>query len=485
MTMNSYQETLNFSIMKTFQKMDIVKNLSELLLLLPLLIILFLVCCKGGEKKLPVATGPESRVIHPEWSRNANIYEVNIRQFTPEGTFQALGKALPRLKDLGADIIWLMPINPIGVKNRKGPLGSYYSIKDYMAVNPEYGTMDDLKDLVKSAHEKGMHVIIDWVANHTAWDNRLMTDHPDWYTRDSTGKVVSPFDWSDVADLNYDKKELWDYMIGAMKFWLQQADIDGFRCDVAGMVPVEFWNQARTELDKVKPVFMLAEAEEPSHHLAAFDMSYSWELYHIFNQIAKGEKNALDIETYFIKQDTLYPKDAYRMLFTSNHDENSWNGTEYERLGPGVLTFAMLTVTLPGMPLIYNGQEAAFTRRLKFFEKDSITWDGYKLKDFYKNLLALKHTNQALWNGSYGGRLERIGTNADTNILAFIREKEGERIFVIANLSDKMPEFKLRIDGYEGLYREIFTKEEMRFDKQSKMKLRPWEYKVYILKKAD
>ena len=255
------------------------------------------------------------------------IYEANVRQFTPEGTFKAFEEHLPRLKELGVDILWLMPIHPIGVENRKGGLGSYYSIKDYRGVNPEFGDLDDFKSLVNKAHELGMYVILDWVANHTAWDHAWVTEHPEYYTKNLDGTMKSPFDWTDVVELDFKNQEMQDAMLADMMYWVEENGIDGFRCDVAGEVPVEFWNTARAELDKVKPVFMLAEAEQPNHHVNAFDMSYAWELHHIMNEIAKGNKNAKAINTYFAKHDTLYPTDAYRLYFITNHDENSWNGT--------------------------------------------------------------------------------------------------------------------------------------------------------------
>ena len=267
------------------------------------------------------ALSASAEVVHPSWTRDAAIYEVNIRQFTPSGTFEEFETHLPRLKKLGVDILWLMPIHPIGVENRKGSLGSYYSVKDYLAVNPEYGTMEEFKALVEEIHDQGMYVILDWVANHCAWDNPLVTEHPDWFTKDSTGHMVPPVpDWSDVVDFNYDNPELRTWMIDALRFWVRETDIDGYRCDVAGMVPQEFWNEARAELDKIKPVFMLAEDENPAHHERAFDMTYSWELHHLLVRIAKGDTTAAALWTYFDRDIERYGNDAYRMLFTDNHD---------------------------------------------------------------------------------------------------------------------------------------------------------------------
>jgi glycosidase len=455
----------------------------ELLVLVPLLLLLIFISCSGPKQEALVKKEPpQSFVVHPEWSRYATIYEVNIRQFTPEGTFAAFLEHIPRLKKMGVDILWLMPVNPIGEKNRKGSLGSYYSVKDYKGINPEFGTLDDFKKLVEQAHQEGMKVIIDWVANHSSWDNPWITEHPDWYKKDSLGNILSPFDWTDVAQLNYDNKDLRAGMIDALKYWIRETDIDGYRCDVAGMVPVDFWESARAELDQVKPVFMLAEAEEPQHHIRAFDMSYAWELHHILNSIAKGEKNANAIEAYFNKQDTLYPADAYRMLFTSNHDENSWNGTEFERMGEASICMAVLTATLPGMPLIYSGQESAFNERLRFFEKDTIDWKDYRLEPFYQKLFTLKHAYQPLWNGSWGGGMERVPTSADSTVFAFIREKEGDRVFVMANLKGQVQEIKLKGISFAGNYKEWFTEEVAAFKKGAVVRLKPWEYKVYVMK---
>lgn len=457
--------------------------LIELLVILPIIILIVLVACTGPKKEAPEKKEPpQSFVVHPEWSRYATIYEVNIRQYTPEGTFNAFLEHIPRLKKMGIDILWLMPVNPVGEKNRKGSLGSYYSIKDYKGINPEFGTMDDFKMVVEKAHQEGMKVILDWVANHTSWDNVWITEHPDWYMKDSLGQMVSPYDWSDVAQLDYSKKEVRDGMLDALKYWITEAGIDGYRCDVAWMMPVDFWDYARTELNKIKPVFMLAEAEGPQYHTRAFDMTYAWELHHLLNSIAQGKKNVRVLDSLLIRQDTLYPADAYRMLFTSNHDENSWKGTEFERMGEGSICMAVLTATLPGMPLVYSGQESAFNRRLRFFEKDTIDWKDYRLEPFYNKLFALKHAYQPLWNGSWGGKMERISTSADTAVFAFIREKEGDRVFVMANLSGKVREAKLKGDSFSGSYKEWFSEEGATFEKGAVIRLKPWEYKVYVMK---
>ena len=440
---------------------------------------LMLYSCKMENKQI----SRPSVVVHPEWSRNAVIYEVNIRQYTVEGTFKAFEKHIPRLRDMGVDILWLMPVNPIGEKNRKGSLGSYYSIRDYMAVNPEYGTMEDFKDLVKTAHENGMKVLIDWVANHSAWDNPLITEHPEWYVHDSAGNIVSPVaDWTDVADLDYSQEGLREYMTNALAFWVKEADVDGFRCDVAGMVPVDFWNKAVPELKKIKHVFMLAEWETPEMHDTAFDMTYAWEMYKVLRAICKGEQPADRIDTMLAADAAHYNDDAYRMRFTTNHDENSWNGTEYELFGDAAQAFTALDYLLPGMPLIYSGQESGLNKRLSFFDKDTIQWGDYRLAGFYKTLNTLKERNKALQNGSAGGPLVKIHAGDSTKIYAFSRERDGDAVVGIFNLSPELHEVTLRGIQTTGAFEDLFSSAPMEISGETTMTLGPWEYRIYVKK---
>ena len=415
----------------------------------------------------------------PDWSYNKAIYEVNLRQYTEEGTIKVFEKHLPRLKELGADILWLMPIHPIGEKNRKGTLGSYYSVQDYKAVNPEFGTLEEFKSLVKMIHKMGMYVIIDWVANHTAWDNSWIEEHPDFYTQDSLGNIMPPNpDWSDVADLNFDNKELWSEMIDALKFWVEECDIDGYRCDVAGMVPIEFWIEARTELEKIKNVFMLAEWDTPEVHLA-FDMTYDWDLHHILNGIAKEEKTVIDLIGHLNKNEEKFPANAFRMQFTSNHDENSWNGTEFERLGDGVETFAVLSCLIPDMPLVYTGQEAGNTKRLSFFEKDLVEWKEHKLFNIYSKLFELKKNYKALQNGNKGGELKYIEASDYKSIFAFTRNSEKDKILAVFNLSNKTVSVDLMGETLQGSYKNFFTGKLETFLAKESLQLSPWEYRIY------
>jgi len=417
-------------------------------------------------------------VKHPEWSKNATIYEVNIRQYTPEGTFKAFQTHLPRLKELGVDILWLMPIHPIGEKERKGKLGSYYAVKDYRGVNPEFGTMEDFKAFVTEVHKLGMKVILDWVPNHSAWDNPWITQHPDWYTQDSTGKIIHPegTDWTDVADFNYDNPALRKEMISALQFWVEEADIDGYRCDVAGSVPTDFWNDVRPALDEIKPVFMLAEWEATDLHERAFDMTYGWSLYEVMHKVAKGEENASSITKHFMKEFQNYPKTAYRMYFVDNHDKNSWDGTVFEQFGDGLEAFMVLAATAQGMPLIYAGQEAGLDRRLKFFEKDEIEWKEHKFAGMYKTLMTLNHENKALWNGQYGGQMQILNTNQPKAIFAFLREQDGNRVLTILNLSKEKQSFSIAGDLYADEYKNVFSGETQKVEANTQMTLEPWGY---------
>lgn len=418
---------------------------------------------------------------HADWSKNMSIYEVNVRQYSPEGTLDAVRKDLPRLKELGVGILWLMPIHPIGKENRKGSLGSYYSVRDYKAVNPEFGTMQDFKAFVNEAHSYGMKVIIDWVANHSGFDNVWTQEHKDYYLLDSLGNLQPPTgtDWWDVAQLNYENEATRDAMIEAMKFWLVEGQIDGFRCDVADFVPVDFWNRARKELSTVNPdIFMLAEAENPLHHIEAFDMSYSWELMHVMNEIAKGNKNLNDLDSYLAKEDTNFVANAYRMTFTTNHDENSWNGTVFERYGDGHLAFATLAFNL-GTPLIYSGQEAGMERRLRFFDKDTIPWDGYKYADFYSKMMKVHRDQEALWNGPYGGKIERIKTENDDVVYAFIRKQGTSEVLTIVNLS-AAPTTVVFGESISGDFTSIFNQFKLTVFANGELPLDAWGYQVFV-----
>jgi glycosidase len=414
---------------------------------------------------------------HIEWSRNANIYEVNIRQYTAEGTINAFRKHLPRLKEMAVDIIWIMPVQPIGKKNRKGKLGSYYSISDYTAVNEEFGKLDDFKAMVREAHDLSMYVLLDWVANHSSWDNIWVDSHRDFYKLNSNGELVSPWDWTDVIAFDYSNPQMRKSMIEAMKFWFVECNLDGFRCDMAGMVPVDFWNEAKKELENIRPLFMLAEDEEVVALLDyAFDMNFTWEMHHLMNAVARGEKKPSEIWHKYVSYRERYPEDAYRMYFTSNHDENSHSGTAWERMGQGANAFAVLTYVLPGMPLIYSGQETATNKRLAFFEKDEIDWSKIPLQDFYKNLNRLKKENKALWNGTWGGELVDINKGQNDKLFAVKREKDHHRLIAVINLSHEKQQLVMNHDMFAGRYLDVFSGEEVYPSIGYTFELEPWAY---------
>lgn len=452
------------------------------LLTLLLAIVLTIAGCtffKGKKKEVKPFI---SEVVHPEWSKNSVLYEVNVRQYTKEGTFNAFTKHLPRLKQLGVDILWFMPINPIGIKNRKEALGSYYSVKDYMDVNPEFGTMEDFKKLIVKSHDLGFHVIIDWVPNHSSWDNKLAEEHPDWYVKDSIGNFIPPIgtDWTDVIQFDWSNKELQDYMIGALKFWVDLG-VDGFRVDHPHKTPYEFWHRARVEMNKIKPVFMLAENEEQTDFMKdGFDMSYAWELHHLMNRIAQGKDSVKSLNKYYLKERAVFPSNVYRMAFMDNHDENSWNGTINSRMGKAQNAFAVFMFTTQGVPLLYNGQEVCLDKSLKFFVRDTIKWDTCLLTGFYSDLIKMKKGNKCLWNGEFGGKMEIIKTNKDNKVFAYYREKDENRIVVFLNLSKKSVVVKPDLKNIEGKYAEYFTGMKSTIPLGDSLRMEPWSYKVLV-----
>ena len=451
------------------------------------LALILLVSCNSSvrENKDSYQPKPYVELTHPEWSKNATIYEVNIRQYTPEGTFRAFESHLPRLKAMGVDILWLMPVHPIGEKNRKGTLGSYYSVKDYRAVNPEFGTMDDLKSLVKKAHDMGFHVILDWVANHSAWDNNLVTEHPEWYTRSLDGNFQPTpwYDWDDIIDFDYNQPGLRKYMTEALKYWVKEADIDGFRCDVAGFIPVDFWDNARRELEEIKPVFMLAEWEDRDMVKNAFDMVYSWSLWGKMKEATTGGKGAGALIEYMAHDVSTFPENGYRMIFTDNHDKNSWEGTQFTNFGKGLETCMVLSTVVNGMPLVYSGQEAGLDRPLKFFEKDTIVWKNHPFAGIYTKLFDLKHRNKALWNGQWGGTMVRVYNDQQDKVVSFYREKEGNKVLAAFNFSDKPVAVTLKTKHETGSYTDLFSGKQVEIKGEDLLQLKPWGYAVYSIEK--
>lgn len=419
---------------------------------------------------------------HISWIMQGNIYEVNTRQYTPEGTFNAFAKHLDRLQKMGVQTLWFMPINPISKKDRKrseADLGSYYAVSDYTAINPEYGNMDDWKNVVNKAHEMGMKVIIDWVPTHSGADHYWLTKKPDFYVKDSTGKPVSQYDWTDTRKLNYKNPELVDSMINSMKFWLTETKIDGFRCDVAGEVPDEFWSKCIVELKKTKQnIFMLAEGDKPSLHKAGFDATYTWEDFHKMKQIAKEQRPAFALDSVITKHDTTFAKNALRLYFTSNHDENSWNLTDFGTM-PGAIhaPFAIITQTMKrSVPLIYSGQEEPFLDSLKFFVKDTITFGNYARAAFYTTLLNLRTNNAAL---AANASFTKIASSNDAAIYAYARQANGKKVVVIPNLSGKPQQFTLNSNLVTGKPTNVFSKKQETIDKANTISLEAWGYLVY------
>ncbi len=472
------------------------------LILLLTLTFAMLYSCKEKQKAEVITTQESSSIepVSPAIMENAVIYEANIRQYSPEGTFNAFTKDIPQLKELGVKIVWVMPINPISKIKRKATdgrftseikdenerkkyLGSYYSVSDYKAINPEFGTFEDFKNLVKTAHENDIYLIVDWVPNHTGWDHPWITEHPDFYTQNDKGEIIDPINpgtgeswgWTDTADLNYDNPDMRKEMISDLKYWINEADIDGYRMDVAHGVPVDFFETVTEELNKLKPVFMLAESEKPELLRHAFDMQYGWHAHHIFNEMAKGHATPKDFDDYMLQVDSTLEDDDINMYFVTNHDENSWTGTLKERMPKNKEIFTALTYTMPGMPLIYSGQEYDLDHRLKFFEKDSIP----KTKGNYYKLLEklgeLKNSNPALNGGKNKASYERIQTKND-HILMFKRHKNGSTVTFVGNFSDKDQTLQNEINGSPLDYIAGAT---LHLEGK-KLKLKPWEYKILI-----
>jgi glycosidase len=425
-----------------------------------------------------------ARNIHPAWSQKAIIYQLNTRQFSAEGTLKAAQTQLPRLKSLGVDIIWLMPVHPIGSKNRKGSLGSPYAVKDYRAVNPELGTLADLKAFVAAAHGQGMHVILDWVANHTAWDNPIATARPDWYERNWDGGHQSTpwWDWADIIDLDYSKPALRQYMTEAMKYWVREAGVDGFRCDVGGYVPLDFWENARAELDAIKPVFMLAEFDQRDMHNRAFDATYAWKWNNAVADIAAGKADVGALLGYYSELDSAWPQTAMRMLHTENHDQNSWEGTEFERFGPALNAAIALSFVGNGIPMIYSGQEAGNEKRLKFFERDPIVWRDHPNTALLKSLIAFRKWHPALDNAPWGAPMIKVGNSAPQQVFSFVRQKGDDKILALFNFSSAPQTVRLTDGPFSGSYRDHASGEAVTLTKESERTLGPWSYQIMAKK---
>jgi len=463
---------------------------------LPFILLIAVSCSKppAEQNSESKADSIEIKEKFPASARAKTIYEVNIRQHTKEGTFNAFQKDLPRLKDLGSDILWIMPIQTIGVKNRKGSLGSYYSIKDYKTVNPEFGSLEDFKALVKKAHDDGFLVILDWVPNHTAWDHTWITEHPEYYMTDSAAKsvgktlgvdknyykkkgigdLVYEADWDDIALLNLHKPETRAAMIDAMRFWVEETDIDGFRTDHAGHeIPMLFWDETMDALNPLKDLFWLAEWDDPKMH-TRFHATYDWTLLHLTSDVAKGKASAEDIHDHIEQDLAKFGPAAFRLNMINNHDENAWQGTVKERYGDGEKAFAVFSFIAYGTPMLYSGQEAGLDRRLKFFEKDSISWsDPGKYFPFYQKLIDLKSTHASLWNGSFGGVPAKL-EDGNKDVFSFVRSKDQDVVVGIINMSGKPQSVTISDKRLEGL-KDVLTGTALSV---GKINLEPWQYFV-------
>jgi len=417
-----------------------------------------------------ITSNTSAQIVHPKWAQNAVVYEINVRQFSDSSKLGEVVSRLEILKDLGVDILWLMPMQPIGELNRKGKLGSYYSVKDYKKINSEFGADQDLQLFVRHAHDLGFKVIVDWVANHTAWDHEWVKKHPDWYQRDAVGKIQSPYDWTDVAKLNYDSKPMRAAMTDAMKHWVTKYDIDGFRCDVAFLVPVDFWNENRKALEKIKPMYMLAEMEANNdinktpaeYYKTAFNASYAWTFMGASADLSSGKKSVAEFKSIMQKNYAELPASMHKMFFLTNHDENSWNATIQERYGENWKAIAAMVYTLPqSLPLMYTGEEVGLNRRLKFFERDPIKhaeWMDTTRYSLYRDLIRLYHTNPALKNFQQGSNFIELDVNVvndNNSIYAYKRSYKDSEVYVLLNFSNEKLEFNFK-DGRKNFERYNF-----------------------------
>jgi len=466
-------------------------------------IVLCCIACKDEVKDL---TSEEKIITLPMPTLDSSVlehavlYEANIRQYSPEGTFDAFTKDIPQLKSLGVKIIWLMPIFPNSEKRRKATgsvfvedipnveerekyLGSYYSVADYTGINPDLGTADDLSELIQTAHQNDMYVILDWVANHTGWDHAWIREHPEYYMKNKSGEITEPLNedgspkgWSDVADLDYNNQAMQTEMRAAMQYWIQEFDIDGYRCDVAYEVPTSFWKETIPILQQEKPIFMLAEAELPELVTPTlFDMSYGWEGHHILNAIAKGEKKVQAFDAYLEKLDSTWGEESMQMNFITNHDENSWAGSVKARMGAASETMLALSYCMPGMPLIYSGQEYDLDRSLKFFEKDSIPKLKGAVWPVLEKLGALKNSIPAMAGGKAAATYERMETSNDDHMLCFRRKKGASELYFIANLSNQPLQLTTPISG--SFLNQMTGKTET-YRAGQIYEFAPWEYHI-------
>lgn len=452
------------------------------LLLAALLAPALVLAAPAPEREKAWPSAHHAALGQPDWVRRGTIYEINVRQFSAEGRFTSVTAQLPRLEALGVDILWLMPIHPIGELHRKGPLGSYYAAKDYLGVNPEFGTEQELRDLVNGAHARGMKVILDWVPNHVSPDNPLTQTHPHFFWRDAQGNLTPPHgtDWTDVVQFDFNAPGLLDYQTDVLLHWVKNFGIDGFRCDVAWGLPTPFWNEVTKRVRAVRPdVFFLAEAELPQQQVAAFHVSYGFDLHHAMNAVAQGKKTASGLDEALAKFRTHFPRGSALMVFTSSHDENSWAGTEFDRMGAGYAPFAVLSFLLDGVPMIYNGQEAGLDRRLEFFERDPIVWpaETHSTTKLYQVMTKLRRENPALHTGAAQRRLD---TTDNATFYVLERSAGAKKVVGIFNLTAKDSKADLYDAALTGKWRDAFTGETVELNGLVPLDMKGWRYRVLV-----
>ncbi|MDX2129102.1 MAG: alpha-amylase family glycosyl hydrolase [Chloroherpetonaceae bacterium] len=441
-----------------------------------------------GYAKSPKALSNETAPTPPDWIKNAVIYEIFIRDFTPAGNISSLTQKLLQIKEMGVTVIWLMPIHPIGEIKRKGSVGSPYSVKDYYEISPDLGTKADFKIFVQEAHQLGLRVMLDWVGNHTSWDHVLMKSHPEYYKRDSSGSIIPPMqDWSDVAALDYSMPELRTYMAEAMLYWVKEFGIDGYRCDVAEMVPFDFWKTAFESIRAVRSDFCaLAEGTTPELHLSGFNISYSWNLYEAIKKVFSGKEQPAYFDKLFESESKLFPKGSLRLRFMTNHDKQLEDGTLMEVFhnkdaikAAGVLVFTVGGAeSIRSVPLFYNGDEVLNARKLSLFEKAPILWNtalSEEFTNFYKTLATLRKKHPSLSSG----KMTRVKTSSDETVYAFLREEGKDKMVVIINVTNRPFSGFVRLDPEKELH-DAFTPERILPTKDGNLKLNLEEYEFRI-----
>ncbi|WP_159579979.1 alpha-amylase family glycosyl hydrolase [Marinoscillum sp. 108] len=436
--------------------------------------------CQTPEQSRQLESSSLVQATQPEWMKNAVLYEVNIRQYTPEGTFSAFQKHLPRLKELGVDILWLMPIHPIGKEKRKGTLGSVYAVQDYYAIHTDMGTKEEFRALIQAIHEAGMYVLMDWAASATAWDHVLTKSHPDWYLHDDEGNFITPEhnSQSDVIALDYNVAALREYMKNAMTYWVTEYDLDGYVLHVNDKVLPSFWEDVRKTLESVRPVILLADA--PGHSVpTGFDIVSGWELEKAMQAVSRGEVSAAVIRVFIQSQLDSTSNRGIRMLYTSNHEKNAEEGSVFERFGKAAEAYAVLTYTMQGIPMIYSGQEVGLNHSLSLTEKDEISWGDHPFNALYSRLNKLKKDNPALWNGAWGGRMELLTTSNPDQIIAIYRVKDGNRVLAVFNCSPEEVRFTVDAQEYQGDFKSFKSRSTATLTGKEAMTLPAWGYEVY------